>query len=251
MVGNKMLCVLNPRKANIQTLKNWDLWGPLVLCLTLATLLSWFAPYNQKSLVFASVFVIICCGATVRAAWPPGQMQHRKGGFAGVPSPRRCMPQRCFRTCTGGDRKCAASGWEHILLPVGMRPRILYLPAQHCERHLLARRAHRLASDCGRGVLLLVHLGLSRSVLPHASCARPPCAAPSPRRSGLPPLPQGSWGSLFRPTAGRWPFTRCSCFIRASDGSSSSPHAHQHQCRQCRLHRLAEARCAAEQSSTI
>lgn len=70
MVGNKMMCVLNPRKANIQTLKNWDLWGPLVLCLTLATLLSWFAPYDQKSLVFASVFVIICCGATVRSPSP-------------------------------------------------------------------------------------------------------------------------------------------------------------------------------------
>jgi len=65
MVGNKMMCVLNPRKANIQTLKNWDLWGPLILCLMLATLLSWFAPYEQKSLVFASVFVIIWCGAAV------------------------------------------------------------------------------------------------------------------------------------------------------------------------------------------
>ena len=65
MVGNKMMCVLNPRKANIETLKNWDLWGPLILCLMLATLLSWFAPYEQKSLVFASVFVIIWCGAAV------------------------------------------------------------------------------------------------------------------------------------------------------------------------------------------
>ena len=65
MVGNKMMCVLNPRKANIQTLKDWDLWGPLILCLMLATLLSWFAPYDQASLVFASVFVIICCGAAV------------------------------------------------------------------------------------------------------------------------------------------------------------------------------------------
>ena len=51
MVGNKLMCVLNPRKANIQTLKDWDLWGPLILCLMLATLLSWFAPYEQKSLV--------------------------------------------------------------------------------------------------------------------------------------------------------------------------------------------------------
>ena len=65
MVGNKMMCVLNPRKANIQTLKNWDLWGPLILCLMLATLLSWFAPYEQKSLVFASVFVIVWLGASV------------------------------------------------------------------------------------------------------------------------------------------------------------------------------------------
>jgi len=65
MVANKMMCVLNPRKANIQTLKDWDLWGPLILCLMLATLLSWFAPHEQKSLVFASVFVIIWCGAAV------------------------------------------------------------------------------------------------------------------------------------------------------------------------------------------
>lgn len=65
MVGNKMMCVLNPRKANIQTLKDWDLWGPLFLCLMLALVLSWFAPVEQKSLVFASVFVIIWCGAAV------------------------------------------------------------------------------------------------------------------------------------------------------------------------------------------
>ena len=65
MVGNKMMCVLNPRKANIQTLKDWDLWGPLILCLMLATLLSWFAPREQASLVFASVFVIIWVGAAV------------------------------------------------------------------------------------------------------------------------------------------------------------------------------------------
>ena len=65
MVGNKMMCVLNPRKANIQTLKNWDLWGPLILCLMLASLLSWFAPHEQSSLLFASVFVIVWCGAAV------------------------------------------------------------------------------------------------------------------------------------------------------------------------------------------
>ena len=123
MVGSKMMCVLNPRKANIQTLKDWDLWGPLLLCLMLATLLSWcgdrrarararkphpsslacprtacsarpprrFAPYEQKSLVFASVFVIIWCRA--RPATPPAARAPppHPGGLA-PPSPRlgRC-----------------------------------------------------------------------------------------------------------------------------------------------------------------
>ena len=77
MVGNKLICVLNPRNSNIQMLKNWDLWGPLIICLMLATMLSWFAPHEQMSLVFASVFVIISCGAavvTVNALLLGGQM---------------------------------------------------------------------------------------------------------------------------------------------------------------------------------
>mmetsp|Transcript_13927 Transcript_13927/g.18179 ORF Transcript_13927/g.18179 Transcript_13927/m.18179 type:complete len:283 (+) Transcript_13927:65-913(+) len=54
----------NDRKV-IQSLKDWDLWGPLVLCLSLAVLLSLKAPTNQASLVFAAVFCSYWAGGTV------------------------------------------------------------------------------------------------------------------------------------------------------------------------------------------
>ncbi len=40
-----------------------DLWGPLLVCLTLSTILSVTAPGDSASLVFAAVFVIVWCGA--------------------------------------------------------------------------------------------------------------------------------------------------------------------------------------------
>jgi uncharacterized membrane protein YhdT len=40
-----------------------DLWGPLLVCLTLSTILSITAPGDSASLVFAAVFVIVWCGA--------------------------------------------------------------------------------------------------------------------------------------------------------------------------------------------
>lgn len=49
----------------IQELKDWDLWGPLLLCLTLAVLLSMRSTKDQASLVFASVFCAVWVGGTV------------------------------------------------------------------------------------------------------------------------------------------------------------------------------------------
>lgn len=40
-----------------------DLWGPLLVCLLLSTILSITAPGDSGSLVFAAVFVIVWCGA--------------------------------------------------------------------------------------------------------------------------------------------------------------------------------------------
>jgi len=52
-------------KMVLRQLKDWDLWGPLVLCLALAVILSFRAPSNQASLVFAAVFCAVWMGSTI------------------------------------------------------------------------------------------------------------------------------------------------------------------------------------------
>jgi protein YIPF6 len=49
----------------IKELRNWDLWGPLLLCMVLSLVLSATAPQGQASLVFAAVFVVVWGGAAV------------------------------------------------------------------------------------------------------------------------------------------------------------------------------------------
>ena len=49
----------------IKQLKDWDLWGPLVLCLLLGIILSMNAPTNQAALTFAIVFIAISVGSTI------------------------------------------------------------------------------------------------------------------------------------------------------------------------------------------
>lgn len=71
MVAAKLKIVLSlhaPAETVKQELQNWDLWGPLVLCLVLSLLLSLSAPEDQKSLVFSSVFAIVWIGAAVVTA---------------------------------------------------------------------------------------------------------------------------------------------------------------------------------------
>lgn len=63
-VGNKLLQVLHPQ-GDRNVLKDWDLWGPLLLCLTLAIVLSIRAPDHQAVPIFTGVFVIIWVGAAV------------------------------------------------------------------------------------------------------------------------------------------------------------------------------------------
>jgi protein YIPF6 len=52
-------------KQTIRQLKDWDLWGPLFVCLLLAIVLSIKAPTDQASLVFAAVFCTVWIGSTV------------------------------------------------------------------------------------------------------------------------------------------------------------------------------------------
>ena len=67
-VASKLKVVLLPREDQegiLKQLKEWDLWGPLMVCLTLSIMLSITAPEDQKALVFAGVFVIVWIGAAV------------------------------------------------------------------------------------------------------------------------------------------------------------------------------------------
>mmetsp|Transcript_24556 Transcript_24556/g.75730 ORF Transcript_24556/g.75730 Transcript_24556/m.75730 type:complete len:191 (-) Transcript_24556:45-617(-) len=67
-VGAKLRLVVLPRASQagvLDRLKEWDLWGPLAVCLTLSMALSAGAPRDQSALVFAAVFVVVWLGAAV------------------------------------------------------------------------------------------------------------------------------------------------------------------------------------------
>jgi len=49
----------------LNKLKDWDLWGPLLICLALAVILSTKAPAKQTSHVFSAVFVVMWLGSLV------------------------------------------------------------------------------------------------------------------------------------------------------------------------------------------
>jgi hypothetical protein len=53
------------QKKVLSTLRDWDLWGPLVVCLTLSILLSIRAPSSQTSAVFAAVFMSMWFGSAI------------------------------------------------------------------------------------------------------------------------------------------------------------------------------------------
>ncbi|ORY35520.1 Yip1 domain-domain-containing protein [Naematelia encephala] len=63
----KLLQVLYPPmgSGNNQLLRDWDLWGPLIICLSLAILLSVDAPPDQSMQVFSLVISLITIGSVV------------------------------------------------------------------------------------------------------------------------------------------------------------------------------------------
>uniref|UniRef100_A0A673BJL1 Protein YIPF n=1 Tax=Sphaeramia orbicularis TaxID=375764 RepID=A0A673BJL1_9TELE len=65
-VGNKFIHVLYPKRSSA-LLRDWDLWGPLLLCVTLALLLQGGAADNddQGGPQFAEVFVIVWFGSII------------------------------------------------------------------------------------------------------------------------------------------------------------------------------------------
>ncbi|KAI0690161.1 Yip1-domain-containing protein [Cytidiella melzeri] len=66
-IYTKLVQVLYPPRGggSREVLRDWDLWGPFVLCLLLGVLLSVNAPASQSLGVFTSVVVIISLGSLV------------------------------------------------------------------------------------------------------------------------------------------------------------------------------------------
>ncbi|KAG8954429.1 hypothetical protein FRC04_011756 [Tulasnella sp. 424] len=66
-IYTKLIQVLYPARsgANREVLRDWDLWGPLILCLALGIMLSLSAPPDQSLGVFTGVVVIVSVGSLV------------------------------------------------------------------------------------------------------------------------------------------------------------------------------------------
>eukprot|EP00331_Platyophrya_macrostoma_P009039 CAMPEP_0176420526 /NCGR_PEP_ID=MMETSP0127-20121128/8653_1 /TAXON_ID=938130 /ORGANISM="Platyophrya macrostoma, Strain WH" /LENGTH=220 /DNA_ID=CAMNT_0017801127 /DNA_START=34 /DNA_END=694 /DNA_ORIENTATION=+ len=66
MIAYKLKYVMMPkaREEGAKELRNWDLWGPLLICLLLATLLSLRAK-DKAQVIFGTIFVIIWIGACI------------------------------------------------------------------------------------------------------------------------------------------------------------------------------------------
>ena len=62
-----MLQVLYPPKqgGSNELLREWDLWGPLVICLALAIILSIDSPANQSIQVFSMVISLVTIGSVI------------------------------------------------------------------------------------------------------------------------------------------------------------------------------------------
>lgn len=59
------MCVRMRLRPRVRSRVLGDLWGPLLVCLLLSTILSLTAPGDSGTLVFAAVFVIVWAGAAV------------------------------------------------------------------------------------------------------------------------------------------------------------------------------------------
>lgn len=70
-IGEKLKFVLVPRKTedHSKALREWDLWGPLLLCLAMSIILSLQSKgSDQAGQVFALVFVLVWIGSAVVTA---------------------------------------------------------------------------------------------------------------------------------------------------------------------------------------
>lgn len=62
-IGRK--CLIIAFMGGENELRDWDLWGPLVLCIILAMILGGSAGDKQSGIVFAAVFILVWLGSAV------------------------------------------------------------------------------------------------------------------------------------------------------------------------------------------
>jgi hypothetical protein len=62
-IARKVAIVAIPMLGRENELRDWDLWGPLLLCLMLALVLSSASSEDQRGVVFSAVFVVIWLGS--------------------------------------------------------------------------------------------------------------------------------------------------------------------------------------------
>uniref|UniRef100_A0A6U2BJ79 Protein YIPF n=1 Tax=Hemiselmis andersenii TaxID=464988 RepID=A0A6U2BJ79_HEMAN len=120
-IGDKMYKVVLPNSKlnSANELRNWDLWGPLIICLVLAIMLSSgsasgqyggkgskHSAADQNAVVFASVFVIVWFGAavvTVNAVLLKGSVSF----FQSI-----CVLGYCIFPLTLSALVCLGVGWS-------------------------------------------------------------------------------------------------------------------------------------------
>jgi hypothetical protein len=64
-IGRKIAIVAIPWLGRDNELRDWDLWGPLLLCLILAMILGRSAADSQKAVVFTGVFALVWLGSAI------------------------------------------------------------------------------------------------------------------------------------------------------------------------------------------
>jgi hypothetical protein len=57
--------IFSHKSKGVAALRDWDLWGPLIICLLLALFLYSSAPGDQRTVLFAAAFVIVWVGALI------------------------------------------------------------------------------------------------------------------------------------------------------------------------------------------
>lgn len=67
-IKSKIFLVISPKSQSENALQNWDLFGPLIMCVLLSVLLAATAPAGQMTLLFTGAYLIVSIGGSIVTA---------------------------------------------------------------------------------------------------------------------------------------------------------------------------------------